>query len=94
MSYLRTFPFEKIKIDRSFIAGMGEHADCSAIVSAITSLGRSLDVATTAEGVETREQLALLRAAGCSQAQGYLFSRPVPASELDLTVDYEHLRAA
>jgi diguanylate cyclase (GGDEF)-like protein len=94
LSYLRAFPFQKIKIDRSFIAGMGEHADCSAIVSAITSLGRSLDVATTAEGVETREQLALLRAAGCSQAQGYLFSRPVPASELDLTVDYEFLRAA
>jgi len=94
LSYLRTFPFDKIKIDRSFIAGMGERADCSAIVSAITSLGRSLDVATTAEGVETREQLALLRAAGCSQAQGYLFSRPVPASELDLCADYEHFRAA
>jgi diguanylate cyclase (GGDEF)-like protein len=94
LSYLRTFPFQKIKIDRSFIAGMGEHADCGAIVSAITGLGHSLDVTTTAEGVETREQLALLRAAGCSQAQGYLFSRPLPAAELDFSVDYEHLRAA
>jgi diguanylate cyclase (GGDEF)-like protein len=94
LSYLRTFPFEKIKIDRSFIVEMGERNDCGAIVSAITGLGRSLDVLTTAEGVETREQLALVRAAGCSQAQGYLFSRPLPAAELDFGADYTHLKAA
>jgi EAL domain-containing protein (putative c-di-GMP-specific phosphodiesterase class I) len=94
LSYLRTFPFEKIKIDRSFIAGLAERDDCGAIVSAITGLGRSLDVLTTAEGVETCEQLALVRAAGCSQAQGYLFSRPLPAAEIDFDVDYGHLKAA
>jgi diguanylate cyclase (GGDEF)-like protein len=94
LSYLRTFPFEKIKIDRSFIADMSDHADCSAIVSAITSLSRSLDVVTTAEGVETREQLTLLKAVGCSQAQGYLFSRPVPATELDFDANYQHFAAA
>ena len=89
LSYLRTFPFEKIKIDRSFVAELTRRADCGAIVCAITSLGKSLNVATAAEGVETREQFELLRAAGCSQAQGFLFSRPQPAGDLDFADD-EH----
>jgi diguanylate cyclase (GGDEF)-like protein len=87
LSYLRTFPFAKIKIDRSFVAELSHRADCGAIVCAITGLGQTLDVITTAEGVETPEQLELLRAAGCRQAQGYLFSRPCPADEIDFTAD-------
>jgi len=82
MRYLQDFPFDKIKIDKSFIASMVSHADSAAIVCAIAGLGRSLDVETTAEGVETAEQLVLLRNAGCQLAQGYLFSRPVPARDL------------
>ncbi len=82
LSYLRMFPFDKIKIDQSFVDEINNRADCAAIVSAITSLGSSLGIATTAEGVEKPEQLALLQAAGCTHAQGYLFSRPRPAPEL------------
>jgi diguanylate cyclase (GGDEF)-like protein len=82
MRYLQMFPFDKIKIDKSFIQSMTNHADSAAIVSAITGLGRSLDVETTAEGVETVEQFTFLRSAGCQLAQGYLFSRPVPLAKL------------
>jgi diguanylate cyclase (GGDEF)-like protein len=83
MKYLQMFPIDEIKIDKSFIQSMTSHADCAAIVCAIAGLGRSLDVGTTAEGVETMEQLMFLRTAGCQLAQGYLFSRPVPAPELN-----------
>ncbi|MGH6848232.1 MAG: EAL domain-containing protein, partial [Methylocella sp.] len=82
LSYLRAFPFDKIKIDRSFISEVGEGADCMAIVRAIVNLGSSLGIPTLAEGVETEEQLARVREAGCTKMQGYLFSRPVPASEI------------
>jgi diguanylate cyclase (GGDEF)-like protein len=82
MRYLQLFPFDKIKIDKSFIQSMTSRADGAAIVCAIAGLGRNLDIATTAEGVETEEQLLFLRTAGCELAQGYLFSRPVPASNL------------
>lgn len=82
MTYLQTYPFDGIKIDQSFIKTMTDHTG-AAIVCAITGLGRSLDIATTAEGVETIEQLTFLRAAGCRYAQGYLLSRPVPSSQLD-----------
>jgi EAL domain-containing protein (putative c-di-GMP-specific phosphodiesterase class I) len=81
LSYLKMFPFDKIKIDRSFVEELASRADCAAIVSAVISLGRSLDIDTVAEGVETPEQIALLRAAGCREAQGYFFSRPVPIGE-------------
>jgi diguanylate cyclase (GGDEF)-like protein len=84
LSYLQIFPFDKIKIDRSFIAGMATRSDCAAIVCAVTGLARSLDVTTTAEGVETLEQCELLRAAGCSQAQGFLFGRPSRLSDVRL----------
>ena len=76
------FPFDKLKIDRSFVAELSQRAECAAIVCAVIGLGRSLDAGTTAEGVETQEQLELLRAAGCREAQGYLLSRPVPMSRL------------
>jgi EAL domain-containing protein (putative c-di-GMP-specific phosphodiesterase class I) len=71
-----------MKIDKSFIQSMASHADSAAIVCAIAGLGRSLGVNTTAEGVETAEQLTLLRGAGLRLAQGYLFGRPVPLSRL------------
>jgi EAL domain-containing protein (putative c-di-GMP-specific phosphodiesterase class I) len=61
---------------------MTSRVDCAAIVSAIAGLGRNLDIETTAEGVETMEQFAFLRTAGCQLAQGYFFSRPVPVSDL------------
>ena len=83
LSYLRSFPFDKIKIDRSFIRDLGTQ-DSSAIVRAITGLGRSLGMKTLAEGVETNEQLAWLRSEGCSEAQGYLFGPPKPASSVFL----------
>jgi diguanylate cyclase (GGDEF)-like protein len=82
LGYLRLFPFDKIKIDKSFVREMTYRSDCAAIVSAIASLGRELNMITVAEGVETREQLELVRAAGCKQVQGFLFSRPGPASQL------------
>jgi diguanylate cyclase (GGDEF)-like protein len=86
LSYLRLFPFDKIKIDKSFVQEMPNRADCAAIVCAITSLGRELNMVTAAEGVETEEQLALVRAAGCRLAQGFLFSHPRPVAELDFSV--------
>lgn len=82
LSYLKMFPFDKIKIDKSFVSEFSERSDCAAIVCAVINLARTLDIATTAEGVETREQMQLLRAAGCSSAQGFLLSRPVPAAQL------------
>ncbi len=82
MSYLRSFPFDKIKIDRSFIEELGTNGECLAIVQAITKLGLNLGVATTAEGVETEAQRALLHKEGCKEMQGYLFSRPIPANEI------------
>jgi EAL domain-containing protein (putative c-di-GMP-specific phosphodiesterase class I) len=83
MKYLQMFPIDKIKIDKSFIQSMPDRENCAAeIVCAIAGLGRTLDIETTAEGVETMEQFELLRSAGCQLAQGYLFSRPVPVSEL------------
>ena len=78
------FPFDKIKIDRSFTQNMTKRAECAAIVSSVLALGRGLGITTTAEGVETEEQFALLRAAGVHTVQGYLFGRPCPASEIDL----------
>jgi len=82
LSYLRSFPFDKIKIDRSFIRELGKKNDCVAIIRAVTRLGNNLGMATTAEGVETEEQLEILRAEGCTQAQGFLFSTPRPAAEV------------
>ena len=83
LSYLRIFPFDKIKIDRSFVSEMSRMDVCAAIVCAVANLGRTLDIVTTAEGVETTEQLELLHAAGCTQAQGYLFGKPCAVGQLD-----------
>jgi diguanylate cyclase (GGDEF)-like protein len=93
LSYLRMFPFDTIKIDRSFVCDMLTRSDCAAIVGAVTSLSRTLGITTTAEGVETPEQLALLRAAGCTLAQGFMLSKPRPAAELDFAPATTQLRA-
>jgi diguanylate cyclase (GGDEF)-like protein/PAS domain S-box-containing protein len=82
LSYLRSFPFDKIKIDRSFVKDLAERTDCVAIVRAISGLGRSLNITTTAEGVETTDQLDWLRAEGCNEVQGFLFSAEKTASEI------------
>jgi diguanylate cyclase (GGDEF)-like protein/PAS domain S-box-containing protein len=82
LSYLRSFPFDKIKIDRSFVRDLSSNTDSLAIVRAIVSLGSSLGITVTAEGVECEHDLDRLRAAGCNQAQGFLFSVPRPQREI------------
>jgi diguanylate cyclase (GGDEF)-like protein len=82
LTQLRVFPFDRIKIDRSFVKDLPLGGDAPAIVRAVTGLGRSLGIAVTAEGVETEGQLRELLAEGCEAAQGYLFGRPVPVAQL------------
>ena len=82
LSYLRSFPFDKLKIDRSFIVDLLEHKGATAIIRAITTLADALGIETTAEGVETSDQLEILQAEGCGQIQGYFFSRPIPAQDV------------
>lgn len=82
LSYLRSFPFDKLKIDQSFVREMSQRADCLAIVQSVANLGASLGMPTVAEGVETEEQLRQIQAAGCTDAQGYYYGRPKPAQEL------------
>jgi EAL domain-containing protein (putative c-di-GMP-specific phosphodiesterase class I) len=85
LSYLRHYPFDKIKIDRSFVSEIETRPDCAAIVDSIATLARTLGMTTTAEGIETEEQLRLVRAAGCTEGQGYYFGRPMPLSEMTLS---------
>ena len=82
--YLRRFPFDKLKIDQSFVASIEKAADAAAIVHAIVSLGRGLGMKVTAEGVETAEQHLFLRAAGVHTMQGYRFGKPMPASAISV----------
>jgi EAL domain-containing protein (putative c-di-GMP-specific phosphodiesterase class I) len=86
LSYLRSFPFDKIKIDRSFMRDVDhpERADCVAIINAVAGLARQLQMGTVAEGVETAEHVNTAMIAGCDQVQGFYFSRPVPAQEVEL----------
>lgn len=84
LSNLLTLPFNKIKIDRSFVANLPDQQNCRAIVAAIVGLARGLDIDVTAEGVETADQLAILKAAGCTNVQGYYFARPLPLADIDL----------
>ena len=81
--YLRRFAFDKIKIDRSFLESMEATGKSAILVHSIVHLGRALGLTVTAEGVETQEQHRFLQALGCHQLQGFLFSRPVPAEEID-----------
>jgi diguanylate cyclase (GGDEF)-like protein/PAS domain S-box-containing protein len=82
LSCLRSFPFDKVKIDQSFVRELGNNSDCAAIVRAVIAMCESLGMTTTAEGVETEEQLNLLREEGCAEIQGYLVSEPRPAREI------------
>ena len=82
LSYLRSFPFDKIKIDRVFVRDLASSADSQAIVRAVVGLGSSLGMTTTAEGVEAQEELDYLKELGCTEAQGYIFGRPSPARDV------------
>jgi diguanylate cyclase (GGDEF)-like protein len=82
LTHLRQLLFDRIKIDKSFVAELTTRAESAAIVSAVIALGNCLGVGVTAEGVETRDQLAILRAAGCTEVQGYLLSRPVSGAKI------------
>jgi EAL domain-containing protein (putative c-di-GMP-specific phosphodiesterase class I) len=83
LSYLQRFPFDRLKIDRAFVASLGTSPSTGAIIQAIVTLGHGLGMKVLAEGVETEEQRVLLRLAGCDEMQGYLFARPGPAAEID-----------
>jgi EAL domain-containing protein (putative c-di-GMP-specific phosphodiesterase class I) len=82
LSYLRQLPFDKIKIDRSFITGLNKKDDAAPIIEAVVSLAKNLSMTTTAEGVETLDQFRLLSAIGCTYVQGYLFDRPQSAATI------------
>ncbi len=82
LNYLRSFPFDKIKIDRCFVAEIDSREECRAIVRSVVSLAQSLGMTTTAEGVERVEQVEHLRDAGCTEVQGFLYSKAIPAEEL------------
>jgi diguanylate cyclase (GGDEF)-like protein/PAS domain S-box-containing protein len=82
LSYLRSFPFDKIKIDQTFVRDILEDSDALAIIKAVLDLGASMGVVTTAEGVETLEQMDELRLLGCAEVQGYFISRPAPAADI------------
>jgi EAL domain-containing protein (putative c-di-GMP-specific phosphodiesterase class I) len=84
LSYLRTFPFDGLKIDRSFLTRLGESEDDQTIVQAIVGLGKALSLTVTAEGIETAEHLALLKAVACEEGQGYFLSRPLEAEAFDV----------
>jgi EAL domain-containing protein (putative c-di-GMP-specific phosphodiesterase class I) len=87
LSYLQKFPFDKIKIDRSFVHDLDNGNDSEAIVKAVVGLGRSLGIETCAEGVERADQLRLLEGQGCDEVQGYLFSKPLPAAAIQTFID-------
>ncbi len=91
LSHLRAFSFSKIKIDKSFVMELGRNPDCLAIVRAVADLGKSLNLPTIAEGVETQAQLEQVRALGCQEAQGFLFSRPIPAGEVERVIARQKL---
>jgi EAL domain-containing protein (putative c-di-GMP-specific phosphodiesterase class I) len=82
LSYLRQFKVDKIKIDRSFIQNLGHDHEAAAIVTSVVTLGHAMGLTVTAEGVESRNQMQLLHAAGCNELQGYLFSRALPAAAI------------
>jgi EAL domain-containing protein (putative c-di-GMP-specific phosphodiesterase class I) len=79
LAYLQKFPFDKIKIDRTFVKNLSERPQSIAIIRAVTAMSIGLGMKTTAEGVETEQELQTLKEEGCTEVQGYLFSKPVPA---------------
>ncbi|QRM35574.1 bifunctional diguanylate cyclase/phosphodiesterase [Microvirga sp. VF16] len=87
LSYLRSFPFDRIKVDRSFVRDLSSRRDAMTIVRSIASLGAGLGMSTVAEGIETKEQLLQVQAAGYTEVQGYYFGRPKPVHELVYSLD-------
>jgi predicted signal transduction protein with EAL and GGDEF domain len=83
LSYLQKLPFDKLKVDRSFVVALDQSANGGVIIQAIVTLGRALGMGVVIEGVETEEQRVLLRLAGCNEMQGYLFAKPAPRDEID-----------
>jgi EAL domain-containing protein (putative c-di-GMP-specific phosphodiesterase class I) len=94
IGYLRSFPFDRIKIDQSFIRDLPEREESLAILRAVVGLGSSLHIVTTAEGVETQSQLDSLRTEGCTDVQGHFFSHPKPAAEMRELLASLHGRAS
>ena len=95
LSYLRSFPFDKIKIDQSFVRDLTERPDSIAIIRAVAGLGLSFGMTTTAEGVETQDQLDKMREEGCSEVQGFFYSMPVPAGQItELLAGFEEKASA
>jgi diguanylate cyclase (GGDEF)-like protein len=93
LAHLWKFPFDTVKIDQSFVREMETQPKAAAIVHTITALGKILDLTITAEGVETQAQARILRKAGCDQAQGFLFGRPIPAAAANALANAEHVAA-
>ena len=87
LSHLRQFPIEELKIDKQFIKNISSNSDDTAIVTAIISMARSLNLRVVAEGVETEVQRQFLRDAGCDETQGYMYSRPIPAEEMEALLE-------
>jgi predicted signal transduction protein with EAL and GGDEF domain len=83
LTYLQRLPFDKLKVDRGFVAALDHSANAGVIIQAIIALGRALDLSILVEGIETEEQRALVRLAGCDEMQGFLFARPAPREEID-----------
>src|SRR5208282_4580457 len=83
LSYLQKFPFDRLKIDRAFVASLGTTGTTGAIIQSIVSLGHALGMKVLAEGIETNEQRVLLRLAGCDEMQGFLFAKACPAEAID-----------
>jgi diguanylate cyclase (GGDEF)-like protein len=92
LSYLRSFPFDKIKIDRSFVHDLSDNKESRAIIRAVVGLGSSLGMSTTAEGVETQEELDYMKRQGCTEGQGYFFSRPRPAKDVEILLAQQAAR--
>jgi EAL domain-containing protein (putative c-di-GMP-specific phosphodiesterase class I) len=86
LSYLRSFPFDKLKIDRSFVEGLGKAEDSLAIVRAVLTLAKSLKIGVVAEGVETAQQFKILRLEGCDEFQGYFLTRPEPEKRIGVVL--------
>jgi EAL domain-containing protein (putative c-di-GMP-specific phosphodiesterase class I) len=92
LSYLRSFPFDKVKIDRSLVNEISDNPDCRRIVRAVVELASGLRMVTTAEGVESPDQLERLRAEGCAEAEGYIFSQPMESSKIrDFLAEHRRL---
>ena len=94
MNYLQKFPFDRLKIDRAFVASLGSSGNTGAIIQSIVTLGHAIGMKVLAEGVETNEQRVLLRLAGCDEMQGFLFAKACPAEAIDRILAKPSARSA